>query len=112
MSRSLEEIRNSNKREDSLINTKVGNREIDEELIEQGKEEFERFMKPIRDRVYDRYLEQIRKLDKCAIDGLYTDPKANAELNNLRIRDLINWCKSNNKDISKLSIEEIMKFVR
>lgn len=112
MSRSLEEIRNNNKREDSLINTKVEDKEFSEELIEQSKEEFENFVKPIRDRVYDRYLKDVHKLDEYAIDGLYTDPKANTELNNLRIRDLIKWCEINNRDISKLSMEEIIKFAR
>lgn len=138
MSRSLEEIRNNNKREDSLINTKVEDKEMNEELINQGKEEFENFVKPVRDRVYNRYLDklyqmvdlntpknsdgiiiipkddewrdEIYKLDEYATDGLYTDPEANTELNNIRIRDLIDWCERNNKDISKLSKEEIMKF--
>jgi hypothetical protein len=42
--------------------------------------------------------------------GIYTDPSADPELSNLRIRELIKYCEREGKDISKISREEILKF--
>lgn len=136
MSRSLDEIRNKSKRENSLLNSKV-KEEFSDEIIELNRKEFEEFVKPIRDRVYDRYLDklykmadlntpknsdgiivmpkddewrnEIYKLDELS-DGTFTDPNSQPELENLRIRELIEYCKKNNLDISSLSEEEVLKF--
>jgi hypothetical protein len=111
MSRSLKEIRNENKREGLLLNYKPQEVGCSDELIEQGKEEFERFIKPIRNRVYNRYLNDLYKLDEIA-EGVFTDPNYQPELKNLKIRELIEYCDKNNLDISSIGEEILLKFTK
>ena len=61
---SLKEIRDKNRTNTSLIGSEIQSQEYSDELINQCKEEFETFVKPIRDKVISRVLsEEYKPLD-------------------------------------------------
>jgi hypothetical protein len=65
----LEKIRNKNKKKNLLLDIEeINNQEYSEELVEQCKEEFEMFVKPIGYKTLQRYLENN---SKEAIDNKY-----------------------------------------
>jgi hypothetical protein len=56
----LEEIRQKNKRKNSLLDIEeINNQEYSEELIKQCKQEFEVFVKPIGYMTLHRYLKEV-----------------------------------------------------
>jgi hypothetical protein len=58
----FEEIRQKNKRKNSLLDIEeINNQEYSEELIEQCKQEFETFVKPIGYKTIQIYLENNSK---------------------------------------------------
>lgn len=55
------------------------------------------------------------ELDKAASEktnGVYTEADAEPELKGLRVRSLIEYCKRESKDISKISKEEMLQFCK
>jgi hypothetical protein len=53
--RTLDQIRKSNKREDSLLNTAVVPVILTPEQYNLGRKEYEKFVDPIKRRVFTRY---------------------------------------------------------
>jgi hypothetical protein len=53
--RTLQEIRDKNKRKNSLLDSEIKQQEYSEELINQCKEEFETFVKPVGEGTLERY---------------------------------------------------------
>jgi len=53
----LSQIREKNRTSTTLLGSSIQPQEYSEELVKQGKEEFDTFVKPIRDKVIDRNIE-------------------------------------------------------
>ena len=57
----LNQIIEKNKNDTTLLGSEIQSSEYSEELVEQCKQEFETFVKPIRDEVVGRYIENCTK---------------------------------------------------
>jgi len=57
--RTLEEIRKSNRRKNSLLNTSVTPVQLSKEQYDAGRKEYEEFVRPISQRVFARNLKEM-----------------------------------------------------
>lgn len=66
----LKQIREKNRTETTLLGSEISQQEYSGELVNQCKEEFETFVKPISDEVVGRYIDNCSKKYNKALNNL------------------------------------------